>query len=164
MKIAVQMQYTGKAETILNLLDSIILQNDKIENAQFKRNCLLNDGSGSHDDMGLSERIKEYEQHQQKTADEIARIDKRGTIRARITTDSIRFLSRTTPSDEAHDQIKNYLITLALLAMYRMRVKQQSALINGMLGFLPTTGRDYSVFRKSWMTVYGNPNQHVRES
>ena len=155
-----ELQYTGKAKVIMERLDSIILQNDKIDNAQFKKDCLMSDGTGSKDDLGLGDQIKSLEKGQQETADEIARIDNRGTVRTRMTADCIRSLGQVSRSSEEYDRLKNYLITLALLPVYRLRIKHQSKLIKGMLGFLPMTGRDYSAFRKSWQDVYGNP--HVR--
>ena len=74
----------NKIEEVEPLLDRIILQNDKILLGQQRRNALLNDGTGSKDDMGISRVIRRLEGVQQDCAKEVARIDYRGTVRARM--------------------------------------------------------------------------------
>ena len=162
MEIANQLGYTGKAAHIVRLLDVIISQNDRIENAQIKKSYLL--GEQEHgDDLGIGKEILKCEQKQQATADEITRMDNRGTVRVRIMSDFVHLLGQKKSTEQGYDHLKNQLITLALISVYRMRIKGQSAMIGGMLGFLPTTDRDYSAFRKSWPKLYGEYAQHVRE-
>ena len=136
----------NKIEEVEPLLDRIILQNDKILLWQQRRNALLNDGTGSKDDLGIGDIIHRIEGVQQNCAEEVAQIDYRGTVRARMLYKYVQTLSTPNLPKDIQDLIRNRMIIMGLLSVYRLKSPAQTKIITGMLGKLPTTGRDYSQF------------------
>ena len=128
------------------LLDRIVLQNDQILLWQQRRNYILKDGGDKTDDMGIGKMIQQCEGVQQKYADRVAQIDNRGTVRPRMLCNYIRTLATPHLPENLKRLVKNRIIIMGLIPVYRLRAAKQTKIITDMLGNLPTTGRDYSRF------------------
>ena len=100
--------------------------------------------------MGISHIIKSLEKSQQDSAESISKLDQRGTVRARMLIDYTKFIATPGVTDEMKLLAKNRLMTMGLLSIYRLRAAKQTKIVREMLGALPTTGRDYTVFRRNW--------------
>jgi len=135
-----------KISEIEPLLDRIVLQNDHIALWTQRRTALLNDGNDPTDDLGISDRIKSCEKIQQQYADDITHIDNRGTARVRMLCDYMKTLMAPHVTEDIKRLAKNRMIIMGLLPIYRMRRPKQTQIITEMLGKLPTSGRDYSMF------------------
>lgn len=136
-----------KIAKISPLLDNIVLQNDKILLWRQRQKALLNDGNNSSDDLGIGDVIiKRYEQVQQKCAEEVAKIDNRGTVRARMLLNASHILLDPNVPETIRNLTVNRMIIIGLISVYCLRSKDQTRLITKMLGKLPTTGHDYSRF------------------
>jgi len=135
-----------KISEVEPLLDKIVLQNDQILLWQQRQKAVLSDESGSKDDMGIGKIIEKCEVVQQKCADQVAEIDYRGTVRARMLCDYVRTLATPHLPKDMQNLIRNRMIIMGLLPVYRLKTHSQTKLIRSMLGKLPTTGRDYSRF------------------
>ena len=141
-------QPRNKIAEVEPLLDKIILQNDQILLWQQRQKALLNDESGSKDDVGIGKIIQRCEGVQQDCADRVAEIDYRGTVRARMLFNYVQTLATPHLPKDIQGLIRNRMIIMGLLPVYRLRTPAQTKLITGMLNKLPTSGRDYS--RYEW--------------
>lgn len=141
--------YSGKADMIVDLLDKIILQNDKLVNNRVKQECALKDGIDMNE-LGLARINARIEKEQQDLADEIAQIDKRGTVRILIAKDYSAFLEQDDASKDEQRLASNRLLTLGLVNVYRMRREKQTDVILKLVKELPTTDRDYTMFWQNW--------------
>ena len=136
----------NKIAEVEPLLDKIVLQNDQILLWQQRQQVVLNDGTNSGDDIGISKIIQRLEGVQQKCAEEVSRIDYRGTVRARMLYNYVQTLATPHLPKDLQDLIRNRMIIMGLLPVYRLRTPSQTKLITSMLGKLPTSGRDYSQY------------------
>ena len=141
-------QPRNKIAEVEPLLDKIVMQNDQILLWQQRRNAVLNDVNNNKDDLGISKIIDRCEGVQQKCAEQVAEIDNRGTVRARMLCDYIRTLSMPHIPEDVKRLAKNRMIVMGLISIYRLHPPKQTKLVSEMLGKLPTTGRDYS--RYEW--------------
>ena len=153
--------YTGRAGLIVNLLDSIILQNDKLVNNRIKQECAMADGMDLNA-LGMDRINEGLEKQQQDMADQIAQEDKRGTIRIMITKDYLSFLGQEDADKTDQHKAATRLMTLGLVNIYRMRPPKQTDVILKTIKKLPTTGRDYTMFWRSW--GYKAIADRIRES
>ena len=135
-----------KVSQIEPLLDKIVFQNDHIALWTQRRNALLNDGNDPSDDLGISGRIKVCENVQQKYAEEITHIDNRGTVRVRMLCDYMKTLMAPHVTEDIKRLARNRMIIMGLIPIYRLHRPKQTQIITEMLGKLPTSGRDYSMF------------------
>ena len=154
--------YMGRADLIVKLLDDIILKNDHIVNDFKKMECIQSDPSFKDEDFGLKKKIEAFEVMQQEMAEEIAKSDKRGTIRAMIARDYAVFLERDDADRGDQELAAKRLMTLGLINIYRQHLKEQTKVVLKTVKELPTTGRDYSMFWRNWAELAGVPYQ--RES
>ena len=138
--------HRNKIEEIEPLLDRIVLKNDQILLWQQRREAVLNDGNKSSDDMEIGNIIKRLETAQQDCAASVADIDNRGTVRVRMLCDAVRTMADPHVPNDIKRLIKNRVIIMGLIPIYRLKTPKQTKLITDMLGKLPTTGRDYSRF------------------
>ncbi|MBR6412757.1 MAG: hypothetical protein IKS41_06340 [Alphaproteobacteria bacterium] len=137
-----------KISAVAPILDKIVLQNDQILLWQQRRDYILKDGGDKTDDAGIGNVIRRCESIQQRYADTVFEIDNRGTARVKMMCDYIRTLGMPHVTEDIKRLLKNRMIIMGLLPVYRLRSPKQTKVITEMLGQLPTTGRDYS--RYEW--------------
>lgn len=127
--VDLKMFHDGKIGDIETCLDDIGLKQVQIAYWERKQHEILNDGSGSSDDMGCQKRIDALEEEQSKIADSIARIDNRGTARPRMVSMYLKDLCNAKMSPEVMKLMCNRLVLLAALPIYRMRVSNRTNLV-----------------------------------